>query len=190
MDCNHPDFDFSIPPQPLSPAEYQMNLSAIIVSTDQADYEQNRKQTGLSKPSILSRLDQKIMMPIPQCFSIDLMHLLSLNLGELLIPLWRGTSTCDTADDKSTWDWATLKGNVWVEHGKLVAAATPYFPALFHCPPRNPVKKINSGYKATEYYLYLFALGPCYDFDRFSLYRRDRIQSVSDNAQASVQGAS
>jgi len=30
----------------------------------------------------------------------------------------------------------------------------------------------------------------CYDFDRFSLYRRDRIQSVSDNAQASVQGAS
>jgi len=32
--------------------------------------------------------------------------------------------------------------------------------------------------------------GICYDFDRFSLYRRDRIQSVSDNAQASVQGAS
>ena len=30
----------------------------------------------------------------------------------------------------------------------------------------------------------------CYDFDRFRLYSRDRIQSVSDNAQASVQGAS
>jgi len=30
----------------------------------------------------------------------------------------------------------------------------------------------------------------CYNFNRFSLYRRDRIQSVSDNAQASVQGAS
>jgi len=32
--------------------------------------------------------------------------------------------------------------------------------------------------------------GLCYDFDRFRLYSRDRIQSVSDNAQASVQGAS
>jgi len=30
----------------------------------------------------------------------------------------------------------------------------------------------------------------CYDFDRFRLYSHDRIQSVSDNAQASVQGAS
>ena len=32
--------------------------------------------------------------------------------------------------------------------------------------------------------------GMCYDFDRFRLYSHDRIQSVSDNAQASVQGAS
>jgi len=30
----------------------------------------------------------------------------------------------------------------------------------------------------------------CYDFDRFRLYSRDRSQSVSDNAQAYVQGAS
>ena len=30
----------------------------------------------------------------------------------------------------------------------------------------------------------------CYDFNRFRLYSRDWIQSVSDNAQASVQGAS
>ena len=30
----------------------------------------------------------------------------------------------------------------------------------------------------------------CYDFDQFRLYSRDQIQSVSDNAQASVQGAS
>jgi len=30
----------------------------------------------------------------------------------------------------------------------------------------------------------------CYDFDRFRLYSCDWIQSVSDNAQASVQGAS
>ncbi|KIJ90708.1 hypothetical protein K443DRAFT_34032, partial [Laccaria amethystina LaAM-08-1] len=29
-----------------------------------------------------------------------------------------------------------------------------------HCPPRNPAEKISSGFKATEYYLYLFGLGP------------------------------
>lgn len=159
-DCNHPDFDFSTIPQPLSPDEYQANLSIINTSTNQTDYELNRKETGLSKPSILSGLNQRFMLPLPRCFSVDLMHLLSLNLGELLIPLWRGTLACDASDDKSDWDWATLKGDVWVEHGKLVAAATPYFPASFHRPPRNPVEKINSGYKATEYYLYLFALGP------------------------------
>ena len=32
--------------------------------------------------------------------------------------------------------------------------------------------------------------GGCYDFDRFRLYSHDRSQSVSDNAQAYVQGAS
>ena len=47
---------------------------------------------------------------------------------------------------------------------------------------------------------HLFGPNPCinpstiqplyYNFDRFRLYSHDRIQSVSDNAQASVQGAS
>ncbi|KIK07039.1 hypothetical protein K443DRAFT_87838, partial [Laccaria amethystina LaAM-08-1] len=35
-----------------------------------------------------------------------------------------------------------------------------YFPSFFHRPPQNPVEKISSGYKATEYYLYIFGLGP------------------------------
>ena len=53
-----------------------------------------------------------------------------------------------------------LTGDIWTNHGKLVAAATPFFPLLFHHPPQNPAKKISSGYKATEYYLYPFGLGP------------------------------
>ncbi|KAM6492088.1 hypothetical protein JOM56_011812 [Amanita muscaria] len=88
------------------------------------------------------------------------MHLLFINLGELLVPLWRGILPCDPSDDKSTWDWVKLTGDTWLEHGKLVAAATRYFPSSFHRPPRNPAEKISSGYKATEYYLYLFGLGP------------------------------
>jgi hypothetical protein len=59
--------------------------------------------------------------PVPQCFTIDLMHLLFINLGELLIPLWRGILPCEPSDDKKSWDWATLIGDTWLEHGKLVA---------------------------------------------------------------------
>ncbi|KAF8802755.1 hypothetical protein BYT27DRAFT_7226246 [Phlegmacium glaucopus] len=44
-------------------------------------------------------------------------------------------------DDKLTWDWATLTGNTWIEHGKLVA--TKYFPSSFHWPPHNPAEKIS-----------------------------------------------
>jgi hypothetical protein len=102
------------------------------------------------------------MLPVPSCFTIDLMHLLFINLGELLVPLWRGTLPCDPLDSIDTWDWAKLVGNVWIEHGKLVADATKYFPSSFHRPPRNPAEKISSGYKATEYYLYLFGLGPAF----------------------------
>lgn len=159
-DSNHPDYDFRANPTFPSPAEYQTNLNKVIKSRNQTDYELNRKLTGISKPSILSGLNPAQSLPIPSCFTLDLMHLLFINLGELLIPLWRGALPCDPSDDKSTWDWATLVGNTWPEHGKLVAAATKYFPSSFHRPPRNPAEKISSGYKATEYYLYLFGLGP------------------------------
>jgi hypothetical protein len=100
------------------------------------------------------------MIPVPRCFPLDLMHLIFINLGELLIPLWRGTMKCDMADSPLSWEWATLTGDIWQAHGKLVAGATPFFPSSFHRPPRNPAEKISSGYKAIEYFHYLFGLGP------------------------------
>ena len=160
-DSNHPDFQFhadetgQIPPCEV----YLENLNKVLASRNQTDYEKNWKLTGISKPSILSGLSPAHSLPVPRCFIIDLMHLLFINLGELLIPLWRGTLSCDPLDDRSLWDWATLTGDTWLEHGKLVADATKYFPSSFHRPPRNPAEKISSGYKATEYYLYLFGLG-------------------------------
>lgn len=45
--------------------------------------------------------------------------------------------------------------------GKLVAQTTPYIPGSFDRPPRNPAEKISSGYKAWEFLLYFFGLGPC-----------------------------
>ncbi len=53
-----------------------------------------------------------------------------------------------------------LKGQVWKNHGELVAAAASYLPGSFDKAPRNPAEKINSGYKAWEYLLYVFGLCP------------------------------
>ena len=88
------------------------------------------------------------------------MHLVSLNLTDLIVSLWRGTIDCDLSDDRASWDWAVLKGDTWKLHGKCVADATPYLPGSFDRPPRNPAEKISSGYKAWEFLLYIFALGP------------------------------
>ena len=86
------------------------------------------------------------------------MHLLSLNIPDLLINLWRGTMDCDKKDDRMNWDWAVLNGPMWEKHGQQVASATPYLPGSFDRPPRNPAEKISSGYKAWEFLLYLFGL--------------------------------
>jgi hypothetical protein len=89
------------------------------------------------------------------------MHLVSLNLTDLLLGLWRGSLDVDsTSDDKETWHWAVLKGDIWKEHGKRVAAATTYLPSSFDRPPRNPAEKISSGYKAWEFLTYVYGYGP------------------------------
>ncbi|KIL63474.1 hypothetical protein M378DRAFT_127762, partial [Amanita muscaria Koide BX008] len=159
-DCNHEDYNFRALPRIPSSDAYQVNISKVIASKSQAEYERNRKSTGLSKPSIISGLHVTRCISVPCCFTVDLMHLLTINLGELLVPLWRGELKCESTDDKASWDWVALTGNNWLDHGRLVAAATTHFPSSFHRPPRNPAEKISSGYKATEYYLYLFGLGP------------------------------
>ena len=142
------------------PQIYKEKIARLIRSANQNEYEQNRKATGLSKPSIILGLKPSLTIPVPLCFSLDLMHLI-MNLSELLISHWRGTIPFDRmTDSKLTWDWATLTGDTWIQHGKLVATATQYFPSSFHHPPCNPAEKISSGYKATEWYLYIFGLGP------------------------------
>ncbi|KAH7905890.1 hypothetical protein BJ138DRAFT_1072332, partial [Hygrophoropsis aurantiaca] len=88
------------------------------------------------------------------------MHLPALNITDLFLGLWRGVLDCDKDDDRSTWDWAVLQGDTWTRHGKTVANATPYLPGSFDRPPRNPAEKISSGYKAWEFLLYMFSLGP------------------------------
>ncbi|KIY53770.1 hypothetical protein FISHEDRAFT_18296, partial [Fistulina hepatica ATCC 64428] len=137
-----------------SSSAYLQNLQTVINSPNKTQYEQNRLQTGICKPSIFLGLSQKHMTPVPRLFGGDNMHLPSLNIPDLYIPLWRGTFSCDRTDNKDTWIWAVLKNPAeWKAHGKLVEAATHCIPGSFDRPPRNPAEKISSGYKAWEFLL-------------------------------------
>jgi hypothetical protein len=159
--CDHPDlnFDDSTLFMP-SVAKYQGHLQLLVSSWNETNYKANRLETGIIKPSIFLRLDQNHCLQVPHCFGSDIMHHASLNIPDLLIPLWRETFDCSATDKRSNWDWAMLTGQTWVKHGKVVAAATPYLPGLFDRPPRDPALKISSGYKAWEFLMYLYGLGP------------------------------
>ena len=172
FDYNTPGSDFGdinlrTPPDPDGPdpqAEavdrYQRNLTYLLGSWNQIQYKHRRKETGLAKPSIFMGLPSNRMFPLPGCFPANIMHLVALNIPELLIKLWRGTLDCDDDDQKSTWDWVCLTGEKWKTHGAAVSDTRQYLPGFFHRPPRNPAKKISSGYKAVEFLTYLFGLGP------------------------------
>ncbi|KAJ7041114.1 hypothetical protein C8F04DRAFT_1303728 [Mycena alexandri] len=140
---------------------YQENVRDVIQSPNKTQYEKRRLDTGISKPTIFSGFPEKHILGVPGCFPLDIMHLPALNIPDLFIPLWRGTFECDKSDSKALWDWAALRTPaVWKSHGKMVADATPYIPGSFDRPPRNPAEKISSGYKAWEYLLYFYGLGP------------------------------
>ncbi|KAJ3557206.1 hypothetical protein NM688_g1598 [Phlebia brevispora] len=77
----------------------------------------------------------------------------------LLLKLWRGVMKCDKDNDRSTWDWAVLQGNIWKAHGQAVGDTQQYLPNSFDRPLCDLAEKLNSGYKAIEFLMYLFGLG-------------------------------
>ena len=76
------------------------------------------------------------------------MHLVNLNDSDLLLGLWHNTIKVYPPDSIELWNWRVLVGHVWQAYRKTMALATLSIPSSFGCTPRNPVKKINSGYKA------------------------------------------
>ena len=112
-------------------------------------------------PTILSGLPLNNILSIPSCFPADLMHLVSLNIPNLLVNLWCETLQCSTDDNIDTWDWAVLCNlDTWEAHGKDVEETLPYLPRSFDCPPHNPANKISSRYKAWEFLTWIFGMGP------------------------------
>ena len=49
---------------------------------------------------------------------------------------------------------------MWQQHSKAVADSLHYLLSLFNYPPHNIAEKLISGYKAWEFFLYLYGLGP------------------------------
>ncbi len=156
---DHSDISHDSLPQS-SPQLYFHNLHYVLDSPNETQYKKRRLETGISKPSIFLGIQPSRILGIPGCFGSDIMHLGSFNLSDLLLSLWRGVLDHDNDDPPSEWPWAVLVGDTWVLHGQHVAAATPHLPGQFDRPPRNIAEKINSGYKAWEYLLYLYGLAP------------------------------
>ena len=94
--CNHPDEK----PENLAPntdaaERYLLNLKELLTATSKTQYADLRMKTGIVKPSLVMGLPKNRTLPLPLQFPIDLMHLLCLNVTELLLSLWHGTMTCD-----------------------------------------------------------------------------------------------
>lgn len=99
-------------------------------------------------------------------FSTDCMHHTALNIPDLFLPLWRARVKKRSAEAMAGWPWATLRNEAaWNAHGAFVARAGPYWPGSFDRIPRNPAEKLHSGYKAWEYMLYFYGIGPGAFFD-------------------------
>lgn len=139
---------------------YKDNLQRLLQSANAREFARERLETGIAKQSLVSGFPNDCVFPMPECFPADIMHLVSLNLTDLLLKLWRRTIQCGKNDNKATWDWAVFSDpNVWKAHGNVVASTKPYIPSSFDCPPRNLAEKLTSGYKAAEFLTYVYALG-------------------------------
>jgi hypothetical protein len=157
--CNHPDVSKSDLRRfrENTTARYHNNLEILCKSQNNNQYNNNRLETGICNPTIFSGLIGTLQ--VPNLFVLDIMHLVSLNIPDLLLGLWQGTIKYYGEDHHHNWPWCVLKDTIWKAHGKTVAMAAPYLPMSFDR-ARNPAEKINSGYKAWEFLLYIFTLGP------------------------------
>lgn len=159
--CSHLDIDVRTLGPPDS-ARYQQDMKKVLISPNDTRYKSNRRLTGIVQPSICLAFQQNLMFPVPRCFTLDLMHLVSLNIPSHLVSIWRNSSELKlTYKNETKPDFIILDDNeIWQEHGKAVVCTHPHFPDSFDRLPRDPSKKINSGYKAIEWMNYFWVLGP------------------------------
>ena len=149
--CTHRDVDIRYLLRP-SYDQYKINLCHLVTSSNESQYHTQHLAIGILKPSIFSGLSSSSTLALTKSAGSDIMHLGMLNLSDLMISLWRGTIDCTKPDDRSTWTWLVLRGNVWQQHGKAVANALHHLLSSFDHPPWNIAEKLTSGYKAWEFF--------------------------------------
>lgn len=136
----------------------------MVRNSNKDTYPTFRLNTGLCKPTIFAGLPRSFRAPL--CFSNDCMHHTALNIPDLMLPLWRARFQKRTAAEMATWEFATLRDKArWEAHGAFIAKSAPWWPGSFDRIPRNPAEKLNSGYKAWEFMLYFYGIGPAAFFD-------------------------
>lgn len=164
----HPDVDITSPLYHNSDewkARYEKNEQTVRYAPHNTAYERARRETGITKPTLVSGFPPNRIFPIPLCFPADIMHHGGIQNPDLIIPLLRGTLQCSPPDRVDSWDWAVFRdAEKWQAHGAVVAATRPYLPGSFDRAPRNIAEKLNSGYKAAEFLVYLYGLGPALFF--------------------------
>ena len=155
---DHPDLShFSTT---TSRSHYFTNLCFLLASPNDTQYKKRQLEMEIVKPTIFLGLPTCSTLGILWCLGSDIMNLGTFNLSDLLLPLSHGLFNHDRLDSPSNWPWAVLQGEIWESHGVAVSAATPSLPGSFDHPPHNIAEKINSGYKAWEWLLYLYSLAP------------------------------
>lgn len=127
---SHPDIDLRTfrPPDAVDIcAEYTANLLRVIRAGGRVSYQRLRLETGIAKPSVFTGIPR--ILPIPTCFGADLMHLITLNLTDLIVDLLRATIVCEPTDDVLTWDWAIFRDRpLWK---KILTASGDFGGRLF-----------------------------------------------------------
>ena len=141
--------------------KYRRNLDRLLAVRTQAEYRLQRLNLGLCKQTLFSGLPHQ-PLPVPNIFTMDIMHLTNLNDPDLFVKLFTGKLDVYHPDDKTTWDWAIFHQNnaLWKAHGETVVRAVPFLPSSFGRAPRDPAKSLNTGYKAWEFQQYMYGLGP------------------------------
>ncbi|KAK1215025.1 hypothetical protein PQX77_022375 [Marasmius sp. AFHP31] len=139
--------------------DYQDRLQLVMDSPNATQYKKRRRETGIRGPSLFSTLPKAL--PCPKLFPADLMHLY-LNLNQLILQLWKGDIEYKGDENPGDWPFAILHDpDMFDSFGLAVERACRYIPTCVETRiPRNPAKKVNTQYKATEYHMLIFGLCP------------------------------
>ena len=116
---------------------------------------------GLCKQTLFSSLPCQ-PLPVPSLFTMDIMHLSVLNNPNLFLKLFTGKLNIYDPNDRANWDWAVFycRPKLWSTHREIVPRSVPFIPLSFGCAPQDPLKRLNSGYKAWEFQIYIYSLCP------------------------------